>query len=58
MADKPNLEWIASQDYFGIHDLMQQRLACGSDTAQISIFDCDPIKLCDGRESFQAMGSR
>jgi 2,3-bisphosphoglycerate-independent phosphoglycerate mutase len=56
-ADTPNMDWIASQDYFGLHDPVQQGLACGSDTAHMSIFGYDPMKLYDGRGSFEAMGS-
>ena len=42
---------------FGVHDPVQSGLACGSDTAHMSIFGYDPLKLYDGRGSFESMGA-
>ena len=42
---------------FGLHDPVQSGLACGSDTAHMSIFGYDPLKLYDGRGSFESMGA-
>ena len=42
---------------FGVHDPVQSGLACGSDTAHMSIFGYDPLKLYGGRGSFESMGS-
>lgn len=41
----------------GLHDPVQSGLACGSDTAHMSIFGYDPLKLYDGRGSFESMGA-
>lgn len=42
---------------FGLHDPVQSGLACGSDTAHMNIFGYNPLKLYDGRGSFEAMGA-
>ena len=57
LAHTPNLDWLASQNVFGLHDPVQAGLACGSDTAHMSIFGYDPLKFYDGRGSFEAMGA-
>ena len=56
-AHTPHMDWLASQGMLGVHDPVQSGLACGSDTAHMSIFGYDPMKLYDGRGSFEAMGS-
>ena len=40
-----------------MHDPVQAGLACGSDTAHMSIFGYDPLKMYNGRGAFEAMGS-
>jgi 2,3-bisphosphoglycerate-independent phosphoglycerate mutase len=40
-----------------LHDPVQAGLACGSDTAHMSIFGYNPFWLYNGRGSFEAMGS-
>lgn len=56
-AQTPNMDFLSSQDMFGQHDPVQSGLACGSDTAHMSIFGYDPLKLYDGRGSFESMGA-
>jgi 2,3-bisphosphoglycerate-independent phosphoglycerate mutase len=51
------MDWLAKQDMTGLHDPVQSGLACGSDTAHMSIFGYDPLKLYDGRGSFESMGA-
>ena len=43
-ANIPCLDALASQNIFGVHDPVQSGLACGSDTANLSIFGYDPLK--------------
>ena len=43
-ANTPCLDALASQNIFGVHDPVQSGLACGSDTAHLSIFGYDPLK--------------
>ena len=51
------LDHLASCGVFGVHDPVQSGLACGSDTAHMSIFGYDPLKNYEGRGVFEAMGS-
>ena len=57
LAVTPNMDFLASQGIFGLHDPVSSGLACGSDTAHMSIFGYDPLKLYDGRGSFESMGA-
>eukprot|EP01022_Parablepharisma_sp_SALTPOND_P025728 TRINITY_DN604_c0_g1_i1.p2 TRINITY_DN604_c0_g1~~TRINITY_DN604_c0_g1_i1.p2 ORF type:complete len:470 (-),score=52.73 TRINITY_DN604_c0_g1_i1:73-1482(-) len=41
----------------GLHDPVQSGLACGSDTAHMSMFSYDPFKLYNGRGAYESMGS-
>lgn len=45
------------QSFWGIHDPVQSGLACGSDTAHMSLFGYDPCKIYDGRGMLESMGS-
>jgi 2,3-diphosphopglycerate-independent phosphoglycerate mutase len=47
----------SKQSYFGVHDPVQSGLACGSDTAHMSLFGYDPLKIYDGRGMLESMGS-
>ena len=40
-----------------MHDPVQSGLACGSDTAHMSLFGYNPLKLYQGRGVFEALGS-
>jgi 2,3-bisphosphoglycerate-independent phosphoglycerate mutase len=51
------MDFLASQGVIGLHDPVRSGLACGSDTAHMSIFGYDPLKLYDGRGSFESMGA-
>lgn len=51
------MDAIVAQGVFGVHDPVQPGLACGSDTAHMSIFGYDPLKFYDGRGSFESMGA-
>jgi len=44
-ASTPVLDALASQGLFGVHDPVQCGLACGSDTAHMSLFGYNPMKL-------------
>jgi len=43
--------------FYGVHDPVQSGLACGSDTAHMSMFGYDPLKIYDGRGMLESMGS-
>jgi len=43
--------------FYGVHDPVQSGLACGSDTAHMSLFGYDPLKIYDGRGMLESMGS-
>ena len=51
------MDRLAAQGICGLHDPVQAGLACGSDTAHMSIFGYNPFLLYNGRGSFEAMGS-
>ena len=40
-----------------MHDPVQGSLACGSDTAHMSLFGYDPMKLYQGRGVFESLGA-
>ena len=56
-AKMPTLDALASQNIFGVHDPVQAGLACGSDTAHMSLFGYDPLKLYRGRGVYEALGA-
>ena len=56
-AKTPVRDALTSHGYFGVHDPVQGGLACGSDTAHMSIFGYNPLKQYDGRGAFESMGS-
>jgi len=56
-AETPVLDALASQDLYGVHDPVQSGLACGSDTAHMSLFGYNPLKLYQGRGVFEALGA-
>jgi len=51
------MDWLAGQNLLGVHDPVQSGLACGSDTAHMSIFGYDPLKLYNGRGAFESLGA-
>jgi 2,3-bisphosphoglycerate-independent phosphoglycerate mutase len=51
------MDKLARNGICGMHDPVQGGLACGSDTAHMSIFGYNPLKLYNGRGAFEAMGS-
>lgn len=56
-ANTPSLDKIARSGLNGIHDPVQTNLACGSDTAHMSLFGIDPFQYYDGRGAFETMGA-
>ena len=56
-AYTPILDKLAKEGICGMHDPVQPGLACGSDTAHMSIFGYNPLKLYNGRGAFEAMGT-
>ncbi|KAM3145987.1 hypothetical protein pb186bvf_001965 [Paramecium bursaria] len=57
IAKIPNMNMIASSGLCGMMDPVEPGLACGSDTAHMSIFGYDPFKYYRGRGAFETMGS-
>ena len=57
VANIPVIDKLAKNGICGLHDPVQCGLACGSDTAHMSIFGYDPLELYNGRGAFEAMGS-
>ena len=51
------MDKIAKSGLTGIHDPVQTNLACGSDTAHMSLFGLDAFNLYDGRGAFETMGA-
>jgi len=51
------MDRLAEVGICGMHDPVQAGLACGSDTAHMSLFGYDPFELYNGRGAFEAMGS-
>lgn len=45
VANIPNMDAIAKSGLCGLHDPVQSGLGCGSDTAHMSIFGYNPLKL-------------
>lgn len=44
-ANIPNMDRISKSGLTGVHDPVQTNLACGSDTAHMSLFGLDPFEL-------------
>lgn len=44
-AQIPTMNALAKSGICGLHDPVQSSLSCGSDTAHMSIFGYDPLKL-------------
>ena len=53
----PTLDKLLSSGLSGIMDPVETGLACGSDTAHMSIFGYSPYKHYQGRGSFETMGA-
>jgi len=53
----PVMDMLASKGFYGVHDPVQSGLACGSDTAHMSVFGYNPLKVYDGRGALETMGS-
>lgn len=56
-AATPTLDRLAAQGRCGLIDPVSPGLACGSDTAHLSIFGYDPTQCYRGRGAFEAMGA-
>ncbi|MCO5563528.1 hypothetical protein L7F22_017172 [Adiantum nelumboides] len=56
-ADTPNLDAIASAGINGLMDPVEPGLACGSDTAHLSLLGYDPRTYYRGRGAFESMGA-
>ncbi|CAK4505079.1 unnamed protein product [Aphanomyces euteiches] len=56
-AQIPGMDAIASSGLNGLMDPVEPGMACGSDTAHMSIFGYPPGKHYRGRGSFEAMGA-
>ncbi|XP_073296182.1 uncharacterized protein [Primulina huaijiensis] len=56
-ANVPNLDAIASAGINGLMDPVEVGLACGSDTAHLSILGYDPRVYYRGRGAFESMGA-
>jgi len=52
-----NFNALAQGGLMGLHDPVQSGLACGSDTAHMSIFGYDPFIYYNGRGAYETMGS-
>ncbi|XP_057753758.1 uncharacterized protein LOC130973306 [Arachis stenosperma] len=56
-AKLPNLDAIASAGINGLMDPVEVGLACGSDTAHLSLLGYDPRVYYRGRGAFESMGA-
>ncbi|KAL4518101.1 hypothetical protein Ndes2526B_g01464 [Nannochloris sp. 'desiccata'] len=56
-AKTPVLDAIAAAGYNGLIDPVEPGLACGSDTAHMSLFGYDPRQLYRGRGAYESMGA-
>jgi 2,3-diphosphopglycerate-independent phosphoglycerate mutase len=56
-AHTPAMDAVAFAGLNGLLDPVEPAMACGSDTAHMSIFGYDPVKYYRGRGSFEAMGA-
>ncbi|WOL05649.1 hypothetical protein Cni_G14378 [Canna indica] len=57
VANTPNLDAIALSGINGLMDPVEAGLACGSDTAHLSILGYDPRTYYRGRGAFESMGA-
>lgn len=57
VANIPNLDAIASAGINGLMDPVEVGLACGSDTAHLSLLGYDPRVYYHGRGAFESMGA-
>ncbi|KAJ3681027.1 hypothetical protein LUZ60_015516 [Juncus effusus] len=57
VAKTPNLDAIASAGVNGLMDPVEPGLACGSDTAHLSLLGYDPRVYYRGRGAFESMGA-
>ncbi|KAF9624778.1 hypothetical protein IFM89_013859 [Coptis chinensis] len=57
VAKTPNLDAIASAGVNGLMDPVEAGLACGSDTAHLSLLGYDPRVYYRGRGAFESMGA-
>jgi len=56
-AHTPYLDRLVNRGVTGVVDPVETGLACGSDTAHMSIFGYNPMKLYQGRGGFETMGA-
>ncbi|RWR93361.1 Phosphoglycerate mutase 2,3-diphosphoglycerate-independent [Cinnamomum micranthum f. kanehirae] len=57
VSKTPNLDTSALAGVNGLMDLVEAGLACGSDTAHLSILGYDPKIYYRGRGAFESMGA-
>lgn len=57
VANTPNMDAIASAGVNGLIDPVEPGLACGSDTAHLSLLGYDPRVYYRGRGAFESMGA-
>jgi 2,3-bisphosphoglycerate-independent phosphoglycerate mutase, archaeal form len=55
-AAHPNLDELAAQGALGLMDPIAPGIRPGSDTAHLSIFGYDPLKVYTGRGAFEVLG--
>jgi 2,3-bisphosphoglycerate-independent phosphoglycerate mutase len=56
VANKPNLDALATEGICGLMDPIAPGVRAGSDTAQLSLFGYDPYEIYTGRGPFEAAG--
>eukprot|EP00854_Cymbomonas_tetramitiformis_P009161 gene9161-10859_t len=56
-ASTPFMDSVAAAGLNGLLDPVEAGLACGSDTAHLSIFGYDPRRYYRGRGAFESMGA-
>lgn len=57
LADTPTFDSLARKGLTGLMDPVEPGIACGSDTAHLSIFGYPPQIFYDGRGAFETMGT-
>lgn len=57
MAATPTMDRAAKRGRVGLMDPVRAGLACGSDTAHLSMFGYNPFECYRGRGAFEAMGA-
>lgn len=57
IANTPNFDHLATHGMVGLMDPVEPGVACGSDTAHLSILGYDPRKYYQGRGAFEAIGT-